>query len=301
MKHPFLLSIAFACIFSCTTKNHENIPDQKKSVKNVSLNNKSLVLGAAQFDKYIPQLSAKRVALVVNHTSQIGNTHLLDTLIAQEINVQKVFAPEHGFRGEADAGAKINNSTDSKTGIPVVSVYGKKKKPSSEDLEGVDIIIFDIQDVGARFYTYISTMHYMMEACAENGKEMLVLDRPNPNGDYIAGPIREEGFSSFVGMHPIPIVHGLTVGELAQMINGEGWLEGSKKCKLTVIPVANYDHNIKYSLPIPPSPNLPNDIAVRLYPSLCLFEATMMSIGRGTDFPFQVIGYPDSIYGEFTF
>ncbi|UZR95147.1 exo-beta-N-acetylmuramidase NamZ family protein [Chondrinema litorale] len=257
--------------------------------------------GAASFDEYLPILEGKKVGLVVNHTSLIGDVHLLDTLLAQGITVTKIYAPEHGFRGEADAGAHIESSVDSKTGVPIFSVYGSKRKPDAKDLENVDILVFDIQDVGARFYTYISTMHYMMEASAENNKKMLVLDRPNPNGDYIAGPIRAEGLSSFVGLDPIPLVHGLTVGELAQMINGEGWLAGNKSCDLTVIPVKNYDHNTKYSLPVAPSPNLPNDVSIRLYPSLCLFEATVMSIGRGTDFPFQVVGYPDSTYGDFEF
>jgi len=225
----------------------------------------------------------------------------VDSLLSLGVQVQKVFAPEHGFRGQADAGAKIEDATDTKTGIPLLSLYGSNKKPSPQQLADVDIAIFDIQDVGARFYTYISTMHYVMEACAENGKPIIVLDRPNPNGDYVAGPIRQNGFDSFVGMHPIPIVHGLTVAELAKMINGEGWLDGRVACDLTVVEVENYDHTMSYSLPVAPSPNLPNDASIRLYPSLCLFEPTAISIGRGTDFPFQVAGYPDSIFGTFSF
>jgi uncharacterized protein YbbC (DUF1343 family) len=300
MKKLFLASFFLLMLITCTSEKEQSnvilVPDQEEtSVKNVP------IPGAAKFDAYLPDLNDKNVALVVNHTSFVGEQHLLDTLLSQGIKVKAIFAPEHGFRGEADAGAQIDNTVDSKSGIPVISVYGKKKKPDAKDLEGIDIVIFDIQDVGTRFYTYISTMHYVMEACAEFNKEMLVLDRPNPNGDYVAGPVREADQESFVGKHPIPIVHGLTVGELAQMINGEKWLEGEMTCKLKVVTVENYDHGTAYRLPIAPSPNLPNNVAIRLYPSLCLFEATMMSIGRGTDFPFQVIGYPDSSYGEFSF
>jgi len=300
MRYSFLVFYIFYFLFSCSPQNEQNniISETDQDEPTIE---PVLVTGAANFEAYLTDIKEKKVALVVNHTSFVGEQHLLDTLLSQGITVTAIFAPEHGFRGEADAGAIIDNSVDSKTGIPVISVYGTKKKPDAKDLEEVDIVIFDIQDVGARFYTYISTMHYMMEACAENDKEMLILDRPNPNGDYVAGPVREADQESFVGKHPIPIVHGLTVGELAQMINGEKWLEGGKPCKLKVIPVQNYDHNTSYNLPIAPSPNLPNDVAIRLYPSLCLFEATMMSIGRGTDFPFQVIGYPDSTQGKFNF
>ena len=260
-----------------------------------------LQTGADRPDLYLPQLKVKQVGLVVNHTSVTDNGHLLDYLLDHGVQVKKVFSPEHGFRGNADAGELISDQVDPKTGIPVVSLYGNNKKPQKEQLAGLDLLVFDIQDVGVRFYTYISTLHYVMEACAENGKELVVLDRPNPNGDYIAGPVLRPAFKSFVGMHPIPVVHGCTIGELAQMINGEGWLAGGKKCRLTVIPVENYDHLTPYSLPIKPSPNLPNDVAVRLYPSLCFFEATAASIGRGTHFPFQVIGYPDKKFGCFSF
>lgn len=257
------------------------------------------ILPAAwQTETYLPLLEGKSVAAVVNHTSRIGNTHLVDSLLAMGVNLQTIFAPEHGFRGEAGAGEHIQNSTDSKTGLPIISLYGKNKKPLPEQLSNVDLVIFDIQDVGARFYTYISTMHYVMEACAEQGKQMLVLDRPNPNGYYIDGPVLEPEQQSFVGMHPIPVIHGLTVGELAQMINGEGWLAGGKQCDLKVIHIKNYEHNDHYLLPIRPSPNLPNDQAINLYPSLCFFEGTVMSIGRGTTFPFQVIGYPDAVFAE---
>lgn len=245
--------------------------------------------------------SNQNVGLVVNHTSQVGNSHLVDTLLSLGVAVKKVFAPEHGFRGQADAGEQVSNSTDIKTGLPIISLYGKQKKPSAEHLKDIDMLIFDIQDVGTRFYTYISTMHLAMEACAENNKRLLVLDRPNPNGSYIDGPIREPAFKSFVGMHPIPIVHALTVAELALMINGEKWLEGQKSCDLIIVKNENYQHNLAYSLPLKPSPNLPNDQSILLYPSLCLFEGTWISVGRGTDFPFQVLGAPQSSLGDFTF
>lgn len=262
-----------------------------------------LRLGADRMEMLIPLLKDKQVGLVVNQTSVLSNgyTHLLDTLLAQGIQIKKVFAPEHGFRGTSDAGEEIDDSRDRKTGIPIVSIYGKQKKPSKEQLNDLDVLVFDIQDVGARFYTYISTMHYVMEASAENHKEVIVLDRPNPN-DFIDGPILEKEQRSFVGMHPIPVLHGLTVGELAKMINGEGWLNcAPDTCLLTVIPMQSWKHGDPYWLPVKPSPNLPNDQSIRLYPSLCFFEATNISIGRGTYFPFQVIGYPDKKYGTFTF
>ena len=262
---------------------------------------KDLILGAARTDMYLPKINGKKVGLLINHTSIVGEIHLIDFLLQKGISIEKIFAPEHGFRGKADAGEKIDNEIDPKTGIPVVSIYGKNRKPTSEMLAGLDLVIFDIQDVGTRFYTYISSMHYMMEACAENEVKMIVFDRPNPNGHYIDGPIREAEFKSFVGMHPIPVVHGLTVGELARMINGEGWLEGGLKCDLQVIAMDNYNHSDEYSLPVKPSPNLPNDHSIYLYPSLCFFEGTKMSIGRGTHFPFQVIGYPDEKFGKFSF
>ncbi len=268
---------------------------------NANSQESNLVPGCERTHDYVPLLKDKRVGLLINHTSLVKNTHLLDTLVALNINVTKIFAPEHGYRGNADAGQHINNTKDSKTGIPVISMYGKSKKPSSEAMRDLDVVVFDIQDVGVRFYTYISSMHYMMEACAENNIEFIVLDRPNPNGDYYDGPVLKMDFHSFVGMHPIPVVHGLTVGELAQMINEEYWLKDSLKVNLKVIPVKNYTHDTFYSLPVKPSPNLPNDVAIRLYPSLCYFEATTVSIGRGTNMPFQVIGYPDSCMGPFSF
>ena len=220
----------------------------------------------------------------------INNLHLVDSLISHKINIVKVFSPEHGFRGNEDAGAYIKDDIDSKTKLPIISLYGKNKKPSNDDLEDVDIILFDIQDVGVRFYTYISTLHYVMEAAAENNIELIVLDRPNPNGHYIDGPVREENYKSFVGMHPVPIVYGMTIGEYAKMINGEKWI--SQKCNLKVIKLIGYSHDSHYDLPIKPSPNLPNSRSINLYPSLCLFEGTNISVGRGTNFPFQHFGSP---------
>lgn len=260
-----------------------------------------MAVGAGRVGEYLPSLLGQNVALVVNHTSTINGTHLADTLPAMGIPVRVIFAPEHGFRGEADAGEKITDDRDPKTGIPIISLYGKKKKPSAADLKGVDWVIFDIQDVGARFYTYILTMHYVMEACAENGVRMMIFDRPNPNGHYIDGPVLKPGYESFVGIHPIPIVHGLTVGELAGMINGEYWLRDSLQCSLTVVPVSNYSHKRPYELPIKPSPNLPNIRSIYLYPSLCLFEGTVVSVGRGTDKQFQVYGHPDATIGDYYF
>ncbi len=256
---------------------------------------------AACMDDYLHLLKNKRVGILVNHSSLVNKTHLLDTLLSRGVDVKMIFAPEHGFRGEHDAGEIVESESDKKTGVAIVSLYGKNKKPTSEQLNDLDVVIFDIQDVGVRFYTYISSMHYMMEACAEESVKMLVLDRPNPNGDYFDGPILKEEFKSFVGMHPIPVVHGLTVGELANMIIGEGWLKDGVKCDLQVIKMKNWNHALPYHLPIKPSPNLPNYISLRLYPSLCFFEASKVSVGRGTYFPFQVIGYPDSSAGEFSF
>jgi uncharacterized protein YbbC (DUF1343 family) len=253
----------------------------------------SLRVGADQLDVLLPKLTGKRVALVVNHTAVVRNTHLTDTLKTRGITIKKVFAPEHGFRGSAADGETIKDGVDIKTGLVVASLYGANKKPTPEQLTDVDIVVFDIQDVGARFYTFISTLHYVMEACAEQNKQLIVLDRPNPNGNYVDGPILDSALRSFVGMHPIPIVHGLTVGELAQMINGEGWLTKKVKCNIEIIPVKNWTHQDPYSLPIRPSPNLPDDQAIRLYPSLCWFEGTVISVGRGTQIPFLVLGNPE--------
>ncbi len=257
--------------------------------------------GAEQPEQYLPMLHNKSAGLVVNHTSRVGEVHLVDYLLEQNVNVVSIFAPEHGFRGDAPAGKKIDDAIDPKTGLSVISLYGNNRKPKPEHLSELDLLIFDIQDVGCRFYTYLSTLHLVMEACSENGIPLIVFDRPNPNGDYIAGPVLEPVFSSFVGMHPIPVVHGCTLGEMAQMINGEKWLKNGNPCDLTVIPVSAYTHNSRYPVPVPPSPNLPNDLAIRLYPSLCLFEATSVSIGRGTAFPFQVIGGLKPDLGSFAF
>lgn len=293
MKYlPYI--IAMACLLACQSSSNDTFV-------NTSQKSKELVVGAASFNEYLPMLKGKKVAAVVNQTSRVGATHLVDTLLSLGIEFEKIFAPEHGFRGNADAGQHLTNSIDNKTGLPIISLYGKHRKPSIEDLKDIDVVLFDIQDVGVRFYTYISTMHYVMEACAETKTMFLLLDRPNPNGNYIGGPVLDLKYQSFVGMHPIPIVHGLTVGELATMINGEHWLENKLICDLKVIKVKNYTHQTPYRLPIKPSPNLPNQRSILLYPSLCLFEPTQMSIGRGTSFPFQVIGYPDSSFGKFRF
>jgi uncharacterized protein YbbC (DUF1343 family) len=255
-----------------------------------SVNAQKLVLGAERTNIYLPLLKNKKIAIVGNQTSMIANTHLVDSLLSLKVNVVKVFSPEHGFRGKADAGAIIEDETDDKTGLPIISFYRKNKKPTAEQLKGIEFLLFDIQDVGARFYSYISTLHYVMEAAAENNIKVIVLDRPNPNGHYIDGPIREKGFESFVGMHPIPIVHAMTIGEYAQMINGEKWI--ARQCDLTVIEMENYTHDMSYDLPIKPSPNLPNSRSINLYPSLCLFEGTNVSLGRGTEYPFQHFGAP---------
>lgn len=250
-------------------------------------------VGAAQLTAYLPALAGKTVGLVVNHTSTVGDQHLVDILLENDINIKSIFAPEHGFRGTADAGQHLEDGKDPETGLPVVSLYGKNRKPQQSQLEDLDWMIFDIQDVGARFYTYISTMHHVMDVCAEMGIQFMVLDRPNPNGHYVDGPILDPDFKSFVGLDPIPVVHGMTVGEYAKMVNGEGWLTDGRTCKLTVIPCRNYTHSTVYDLPISPSPNLPNMRSIYLYPSTCFFEGTVVSEGRGTNKQFQVYGHPD--------
>jgi uncharacterized protein YbbC (DUF1343 family) len=257
--------------------------------------------GDARTEIYFPLLKGKRIALVANHTSMIGTIHLADTLLNSSFELIKVFTPEHGFRGNAEAGAHIKNEIDSRTGLPIISLYGDHRKPAAEDLVGIDIILFDLQDVGTRFYTYVSTMIYIMEACSENDIQLIILDRPNPNGFYVDGPILQSKHKSFVGMHSIPIVHGLTLGEYALMVNGEGFLENKLKCNLEVITVENYSHNLIVDLPIQPSPNLPNLSSILLYPSLCLFEGTTVSIGRGTNNPFEVIGHPEYSIKEYSF
>ena len=256
------------------------------------LANEEVIVGAERIATYYEALKGKKVACVVNHTSIVKDKHLVDTLINLEVDVAKVFAPEHGFRGDVPDGEKIADDIDPKTGVPIISLYGKKKKPSAEDLEGIDVVVFDIQDVGARFYTYLSTMHNIMEACAENGIKCIVLDRPNPNGHYVDGPVLEPDQKSFVGMHPVPIVYGMTIGEYAMMINGEGWLADGIQCDLQVVQLSNYTRDTYYEIPIAPSPNLPNQRAILMYPSLCFLEGTTVSIGRGTDKQFQVLGHP---------
>lgn len=256
--------------------------------------------GADRLEELFPLLENKRISLVVNQTSLVQNVHLLDTLYNKGVHITQVFAPEHGFRGDADAGEFIKNGKDYRTQVPIISLYGKNKKPQPSQLQQTDIMIFDIQDVGARFYTYISTMFYVMQACAENNKELIILDRPNPC-DYVDGPVLDMKYKSFVGILPIPILHGCTIGELAQMINGEGWLGNNLQCPLKVITIEDWKHGQPYSLPVKPSPNLPNDQAIALYPSLCPFEGTSISVGRGTDFPFQIIGSPTTKNLKFRF
>lgn len=302
VKFNFILLLSI--LFSCNAQNSENNIESIKT-DNAQANsdtlafltplycNSEVTVGAERVQEYLPLLEGKRVGVVGNQSSQVGNTHLVDTLLSLGVDVVRVFSPEHGFRGNADAGEKVNSTKDQKTGLPIVSLYGKNKKPKTSQLSDLDVLVFDIQDVGVRFYTYISTLHLVMEAAAENGTKVLVLDRPNPNGHYVDGPVLKSGFDSFVGMHPVPVVHGMTIGEYAKMINGEGWLANALVCDLTVVTCKGWDHTKFYELPIAPSPNLPTMTAVYLYPSLCFFEGTSVSIGRGTDLPFQVIGHPN--------
>lgn len=257
--------------------------------------------GAECMERYLPFLEGKRVAVCGNQTSVVGKTHLVDTLLSRNVNIVKLFCPEHGFRGQAEAGATIASGKDPLTGLPVVSLYGKNKKPTAEQLQNVDIVLFDLQDVGCRFYTYISTLHYVMEAAAENGVKVIVLDRPNPNGFYVDGPVLDPQYKSFVGMHPVPVVYGMTIGEYARMINGEKWLANGVQCDLTVILLEGYTHETRYVLPVAPSPNLQTVEAVYLYPSLCFFEGTNVSVGRGTDHPFEMYGAPGMRAGDYRF
>jgi uncharacterized protein YbbC (DUF1343 family) len=252
-------------------------------------------------DAYLPQMRGKKIGITGNHSTLVNGKHLVDKLLAHGMDVKKIYAPEHGFRGTADAGERIESGKDVKTGLPVISLYGKNKKPTQDQLDGIELMIFDIQDVGARFYTYISTMHYVMEACAEKGIPVMILDRPNPNGYYVDGPILREELKSFIGMHRVPVVHGMTVAEYAQMINEEGWLEKNLKCELILVPCLNYTHNSRYELPVPPSPNLKTAASIALYPSICFMEGTIVSVGRGTDNPFTVLGYPQYPDTAFSF
>lgn len=279
--------ITIAVVFGSTT-TVRHTPEEK--VKDFQ---KAITTAADQPDLYVPYLKGKRVAMLANQTSIIGKKHLVDSLKTLGVNIVKIFGPEHGFRGKASAGTQVADETDSATGIPVVSLYGRKNKPSREDLADVDILLYDLQDVGCRFYTNINALVRLMEACQENDKELMILDRPNPNGYLIDGPILDMQFKSGIGMFPLPIAHGLTVAEFAQMANGEGWLRDKVTCKLKIIKVANYEHQMPYTLPVPPSPNLNTQQSVMLYPSTCLFEGTYLNHGRGTHFPFTVIGSPE--------
>ena len=285
--------ILFSFIFNC------NIIAQKNNAVEI-LKAEDAEVGASRLELYLPDLHNKNVGVIANQTSIFNGTHLIDTLLSEGINIKKIFTPEHGFRGSADEGAAINNSIDEKTLLPIISLYGNNKKPNQEQLKDIDILVFDLQDVGVRFYTYISTMTYVMEAAAENNIPIIVLDRPNPNGFYVDGPVLEKENSSFVGLHQVPVVYGLTIGEYALMVNGEFWLKDSLQCDLKVVPLGNYNRNAIYELPVKPSPNLPNWESVYLYPSLCFFEGTIVSVGRGTQTPFQVYGHP-LMNEEFTF
>ena len=287
-----ILVIPFLILSACEVQSNSN-----KS----HANNQHITLGAESFSSYLPLLKNKRVGVVANHSTTINKTHLIDSLLALKVNITKIYSPEHGFRGDGDAGEFIESNFDPKTGLPVISLYGNKKKPSLADFKDIDILIFDIQDVGIRYYTYISTMHYVMETCAETNLPLIVLDRPNPNGFFVDGPILDPKYKSFVGMHPVPIVHGMTIGEYAKMVNAEKWLADSLHCDLTVIPCKNYTHDSTYILPVRPSPNLPNQTSIYLYPSLGFFEGTTISVGRGTDFPFQVFGHPSFTEMPFAF
>ncbi len=315
-KNTQFLWLAFTILtcFSCGSQNQKSekgkVKSEKSNTHQVQQVNDPLIVGANQFEEYYKILKGKKVGVVANQASIVNlnsvahyengfeetidlQLHLVDYLKNQAIDIQKVYTPEHGFRGKADAGEVVKDGIDTKTGLPIISLYGKNKKPSKEQLAGIEIMVFDIQDVGARFYTYISTLHYLMEACAENNIPLLILDRPNPNGHYIDGPILEVQHKSFIGIHPIPVVHGMTIGEYAQMINGQKWLKNGVNCDLTIIEMKNYTHQTPYSLPIKPSPNLPNDVAINLYPSLCFFEGTPLSAGRGTEMQFQIFGSPE--------
>ncbi|CAM4119168.1 exo-beta-N-acetylmuramidase NamZ domain-containing protein [Flavobacterium weaverense] len=263
------------------------------SKKDFEISNRPIKTGADNYESYLPLLKDKKVGIVTNQTGILSDqTHVVDFLLSKKINVRTIFAPEHGFRGTADAGEHVVDGKDPKTGLSIISLYGDNKKPKKEQLAGIDVMVFDLQDVGARFYTYISSLHYVMEACAENGIPLIILDRPNPNGCIIDGPLLEKEFTSFVGMHPIPLLHGMTIGEYGKMINGQKWLKNAAQCKLTVIPCVDYKHNMPYSLLVKPSPNLPNDQSINLYASLCFFEGTNVSVGRGTEKQFQIYGSP---------
>ena len=297
LKSSFALIGSLAIALSCGSSK----PLEGKEISQKPLENKTpkdetiapIKTGADNSEKYLSILKGKKVGIVTNQTGILSDkTHLVDFLLEKKINIQKIYAPEHGFRGTADAGELIKDGKDTQTGLPIISLYGDNKKPKPEQLKGVDVLVFDLQDVGARFYTYISSLHYVMEACAENNITLVILDRPNPNGGVVDGPILEQENTSFIGMHPIPVLHGMTIGEYGQMINGEKWLKNGIQCQLTVIPCLNYKKEMNYSLPVKPSPNLPNDQSINLYASLCFFEGTNVSLGRGTEKQFQIYGSP---------
>lgn len=333
----FLQLVSFSFLTSCAqnslsthvyTTDNNSLQAKQEKLANENLNANQLTVGAERFSEYLPLLEGKRVSLVVNQSSLVRNVlvrnnlvknnhftsqskptkanqpyqHLVDALLQRNVDLVSIMSPEHGFRGDKGAGEKVNSDIDAKTGLPIHSLYGSTKKPTTDMLENTDVIIFDIQDVGVRFYTYLSTLHYVMEAAFTQGIQIVVLDRPNPNGRYVDGPVLKPAFSSFIGMHPIPVLHGMTLGELAQMIVGERWLDieatSYKNAKLTVVPVEDYKRTSHYSLPVAPSPNLPNDLSIQLYPTLCFFEGTDVSIGRGTNFPFQLIGHPNVEFDE---
>ena len=305
MKQLFenlIFFLALLCFFACKPSfSNPAATAEKRSFASLYADAPPIMTGAAQMHKYIPFIKDKKVAVLANHTSLVGNTHLVDTLLASGVSIQKIFSPEHGFRGNADNGESILNGKDEKTGIDIISLYGQKKKPDSKDLENVEVLLFDIQDVGTRFYTYLSSMHYMMEACSDFEIPFILLDRPNPNIHVVDGPVLSKGFESFVGIHPIPVAHGMTLGELAKMIVGEEWLQSENSLQLTVIPCLNYSRNTTFFPDIPPSPNLRSAKAIAMYPSLCFFEGTIVSVGRGTEKPFEQIGHPDYQYGNHTF
>ncbi|MEC4005899.1 DUF1343 domain-containing protein [Flavobacterium sp. SUN052] len=320
MKNIIIIGLLFLMVTSCKSQiNQKKIGNEESKQVNTITSFSNIITGAENKQAYLSLLKDKKVGIVTNQTgilniykpvvtnktygsgTSVSLVNLVDYLLEQKINVQKIFAPEHGFRGTADAGEHVVDGKDTKTGLPIISLYGNNKKPKSEQLAGIDVMIFDLQDVGARFYTYISSLHYIMEACAENNIQLLVFDRPNPNGSIVDGPILEKENTSFVGMHPIPLLHGMTIGEYARMINGEKWLKNGIQCDLKVIHCLNYKREMSYSLPVKPSPNLPNDQAVNLYPSLCLFEGTNVSVGRGTEKQFQIYGSPFLPKSDFSF
>ncbi len=318
-KNTVLLFVLLIVLIGCSVKKQVIADNNKNIVISEAVSTVDIITGAENFSAYLPLLQDKKVGVVTNQTGIVNykipysttiadgkplrpiTKHLVDYLLEHGITVEKIYAPEHGFRGVADAGELILDGKDSKTGLPIISLYGDNKKPKPEQLEGIDIVLFDLQDVGARFYTYISSLHYVMEACAEINLPLIILDRPNPNGAIVDGPILEKEFTSFVGMHPIPVLHGMTIGEYGKMINGKKWLKESIQCELTVIPCLHYRRDMEYSLPIKPSPNLPNDQAINLYASLCFFEGTNVSVGRGTDKQFQIYGSPFLPQGDFSF